>query len=134
MGIAGIWSCVRSYQLAKKIFKINFQEVYNSVTNDPIKITTLGQKANKFILISIDDKDKLKLTNSVDYDYFASAEDWRLAYEKIKSLSPEDRSKRSSYDKIKKVNSRLLPYLAAVILYFNKNIERTPQTPIKFSK
>ena len=134
MGIAGIWSCVRSYQLAKKIFKINFQEVYNSVTNDPIKITTLGQKANKFILISIDDKDKLKLTNSVDYDYFPSAKDWRLTLEKIISLSREDRSKRSSYDKIKKVNSRLLPYLAAVILYFNKNIERTPQTPIKFSK
>ena len=134
MGIAGIWSCVRSYQLAKKIFKMNFQEVYNSVTNDPIKITTLGQKANKFILISIDDKDKLKLTNSVDYDYFASAKDWRLTLEKIISLSREDRSKRSSYDKIKKVNSRLLPYLAAVILYFNKDIERIPQTPIKFSK
>jgi len=121
---------------------MNYSEVINQISNLPITISTLGQRAGCFIRLEKDNQGRLSLINSNLTSYPVTQNDWENVLNRIKNLDFFHRSMTSSYTYGQRPNSwnnapvktRMAPYLAAVILYFNKDIERIPQTPIKFSK
>lgn len=117
---------------------MNYEDVLSQVSKEPITISTLGQMAGCFIRLEKDNLGRLSLINANSKAYPASKNDWENVLNRIKNLDPLLRSMTSSYTYGQRpnswnnapVNTRMAPYLAGVILYFNEGIERNPQTPI----